>query len=64
MTKKKNKAQRAWGWLDGRKTNVGMLLAVLYLGAVSQGLMQRNDGVEYLITAVLGVGLGHKVWKR
>lgn len=50
-------------WFNGRKTFFGTFLAVVYLGAVAQGLIDRNEAIEYFITVVLGVGLGHKVVK-
>lgn len=50
-------------WLDGRKTLFGSLLAVLYVGAVAQGLIARSEVAEYVITIVLGVGLGDKIRK-
>ena len=52
-----------WDFLNGRKTYLGAFLAVLYVGATTLGYMQPNAACEYVITAVLGVGLGHKVLK-
>jgi len=56
-------AQSVWEWLSGRKTVLGAFLAVCYVGAVSQGYIAESSVVEYVITVVLGVGLGHKVLK-
>lgn len=52
-----------WNFLNGRKTYIGGFLAVLYVGAVTLGYIQPNAACEYVITVVLGVGLGHRVLK-
>lgn len=52
-----------WTWLNGRKTVIGTFLAVLYVGALSQGLIARNEAAEWFITSTLGVGLADKIRK-
>lgn len=52
-----------WSKVNGYKTVLGTVAAVLYVGAVSQGLVGQNQIVEYIITVVLGVGLSHKAVK-
>ena len=50
-------------YLNGAKTYLGLFLAVVYAGSVSQGLIDQNASFEAVIEIVLGVGLGHKVLK-
>jgi hypothetical protein len=52
-----------WQTLDGRKTYIGACLAVIYAGLVSQGIIPRNEALEYVIYVTLGVGFGHKAYK-
>lgn len=49
--------------INGKKTLVGSVLAVVYLGSLSLGFIEPNVAVEYFITVVLGVGLTHKAVK-
>ena len=59
----KKLSTNVWNKLNGKKTLLGLFLAVLYTGLVSQGILERNASVEWLITAVTGVGIGHKIVK-
>jgi hypothetical protein len=59
----KNLPKKLWNILDGRKTWIGVLLAVIYSGLVAQGVIARDESVEWLIMAVTGVGVGHKIVK-
>ena len=52
-----------WNTLNGRKTWLGILLAVVYSGLVTQGIIARDATVEAIIFAVTGVGVGHKLVK-
>jgi hypothetical protein len=53
-----------WTKLNGRKTLIGLFLAVIYSGLVAQGIIQRNDILESFIFGITGVGLGHKIVKN
>jgi hypothetical protein len=59
----KNLPKKLWNILDGRKTWIGVLLAVIYSGLVAQGVIARDESVEWVIMAVTGVGVGHKIVK-
>jgi hypothetical protein len=59
----KNLPKQVWGKLNGRKTLVGLLLAIIYSGLVAQGVIARDETVEWVIMAVTGVGVGHKIVK-
>lgn len=59
----KNLPKKVWSKLDGRKTLIGLFLAVVYSGLVAQGVIARNESVEWVIMAVTGVGVGHKIVK-
>lgn len=52
-----------WDFLNGRKTFLGLLLGVLYFGALHLGLISQNSSIEYVIYTVLGVGVAHKTIK-
>lgn len=52
-----------WDKANGKKTWLGVFLAVVYGGLVSQGIIQRDEVVEAIILAVTGVGVGHKLVK-
>ncbi len=49
--------------LNGYKTLIGAALAVVYIGSVSQGYIEANQTIEYILTAVFSVGLAHKAIK-
>ena len=49
--------------LDGRKRLLGQFVLVVYAGLVATGTITRNTEVEWLITAVLGVGYADAVRK-
>lgn len=55
--------KKLWSMLDGRKTLLGVLVAVVYSGLVAQGIIARDETVEWVIMAVTGVGIGHKIVK-
>lgn len=55
--------KKTWDFFNGRKTWIGVLLAVIYSGLVAQGIISRNEALEWLIMAVTGVGVGHKIVK-
>lgn len=59
----KNLPKKMWSMLNGRKTWIGVLIAVVYSGLVAQGVIARNESVEWVIMAVTGVGVGHKIVK-
>lgn len=59
----KNLPVKLWDKLNGRKTWIGVFLAVVYSGLVAQGFIARNETVELVIMAVTGVGVGHKIVK-
>lgn len=54
---------RTWEYLNGKKTVIGTVLAAVYGGLLYIGVIDRVPEVEFIITTVLGVGLGHKVVK-
>ena len=55
--------KRVWDFLNGKKTFIGLFLAVVYGGLVSQGIISRNEAMEWVILTVTGVGVGHKALK-
>lgn len=55
---------KLWESLNGRKTWLGVFLAVVYSGLVAQGVIARNEYAEWAIFTVTGVGVGHKVVKK
>ncbi len=55
--------KKVLNWLNGKKTLIGTVLGVAYLGSVGMGLLERNEAVEWVITVVFGVGLAHKAVK-
>lgn len=59
-----NKLRQLWNRADGYKTIIGTGLGVVYLGAVSMGLIERNETIEIAIFTIFGVGVGHRVVKR
>lgn len=59
----KNLPKKLWDKLNGRKTLIGLFLVVIYSGLVAQGLISRDETVEWVIMAVTGVGVGHKIVK-
>jgi len=59
----KNLPKKMWGMLNGRKTWIGVLLAVIYSGLVAQGVIARSEAAEWVIMAVTGVGVSHKIVK-
>lgn len=52
-----------WNYLNGKKTVIGTVLGVVYLGLIGMGLIDRNEAIEYVIGTVFGVGLAHKAVK-
>lgn len=58
------KVSQVWDSLNGRKTWIGLFLAVVYSGLVAQGVISRDETVEWVIFTVTGVGVGHKVIKK
>lgn len=59
----KNLPKTMWAKLNGKKTWIGMFIAVVYSGLVAQGVISRDETVEWVIMAVTGVGVGHKIVK-
>jgi hypothetical protein len=59
----KNLPKKVWNSLNGRKTWLGVFLAVIYSGLVAQGIVSRDETVELIIFTVTGVGVGHKILK-
>lgn len=59
----KNLPVKAWSKLNGRKTWIGVFLAVIYSGLIAQGIIARNELIEWAILTVTGVGVGHKIVK-
>lgn len=59
----KNLVNKVWSFLNGKKTLIGLFIAVVYSGLVSQGLIQRDATIEWLVLTVTGVGIGHKIVK-
>lgn len=59
----KNKLSQIWSWLNGKKTLIGLLIAVIYSGLVAQGIIQRDATIEWVVLAITGVGIGHKIVK-
>lgn len=55
--------KKLWNVLNGRKSLIGLFLAVVYSGLVAQGVLQRNEAVEWVILTVTGVGVAHKIAK-
>lgn len=55
---------KGWDKLNGRKTWIGVFVAVIYSGLVAQGITPRNEMVEWAILAITGVGVGHKIVKN
>lgn len=55
---------KLWDKLNGRKTLIGLFLAVIYSGLVAQGVIARNEYAEWVIFTVTGVGVGHKIVKK
>ena len=64
---KKNKVEKVWNFLDGKKTTIGLSLHVAWLAA---GIIFNKEIPESkllightLIFQITGVGIGHKVLK-
>jgi hypothetical protein len=55
--------KKVWNYLNGKKTLIGLLIAVVYSGLVAQGIIDRSSELEWLVMAVTGVGIGHKIVK-
>lgn len=59
----KNLPKKLWDKFNGKKTLIGLFVAVIYSGLVAQGVIARDETVEWVIMAVTGVGIGHKIVK-
>ena len=59
----KNKLNSFWTFLNGKKTLIGLLIAVIYSGLVAQGIIERDATIEWIVLAITGVGIGHKIVK-
>lgn len=55
---------KLWNYLNGKKTLVGAVLGVVYLGSLQMGYIEPNNAIEFLIVTICGVGLGHKAVKN
>lgn len=59
----KNLPKKLWDKLNGKKTLIGLFVAVIYSGLVAQGIIARDETIEWVIMAITGVGVGHKIVK-
>jgi len=52
-----------WARLDGRKRLLGKLILIVYAGAVTTQVIDRNVDIERAITVLLGVGYADAIRK-
>jgi len=52
-----------WARLDGRKRLFGKLILIVYAGAVTTQVIDRNVDIERAITVLLGVGYADAIRK-
>jgi hypothetical protein len=63
-TKKERKSNmNLWNWLNGKKTFIGLAVAVLYYAGVQFGWYQSDATVEAYIASWTGLSLVHKAVK-